>query len=285
MSRPRRRMKRMFAGIAMALAVGLAGPGNVLGQGRTPGRTGPTSAARRGTVPRVGAPRVHEGVSLGAFNRLYRPSVVLRKGTGRGSGTILASEAGDTLILTAAHVLRTSGAVEVELQAHNLGLPNDPKSAQRWPRVVPAEILASDVAADVALVRVRGLTALPYAARMAFREDAPEAGQTFTALGYDGARQLIGWRTTMQARAMVDLGQGGGMRPFVVTARPSVKGRSGGGLFLDDGTVVGVCVGRFEIEKGRWVGLFASLESVYGVLDRAKQTGRVRVRESRKAPG
>ena len=206
---------------------------------------------------------------------MYRPSVVLGHGNGRGSGTVIASKAGDTLILTAAHVVSGGGGVSVELHPYNLGLPISLSKKAGWPRVVPGRVIASETAADVALVRVKGMTTLPYLARVAGLEERPERGQVLTALGYDEAKVLIGWRTRVEANAMVDLGLGGGSRPYVVTERPSIEGRSGGALFREDGTVVGVCTGRFEIERGRWVGLFASLDSIHALLKAAGQEERV----------
>ena len=263
-------MRRKFwSGRAVLVLGGLLGisSGVCLGQGRVT----PRQIAPRREAP----PRVHDQITLGQFSVLYRPSVVLRHGNGRGSGTVIASVAGDTLILTAAHVVSGGDEVSVELHPYNLGLPISLSRKPEWPKVVPGRVIARETAADVALVRVEGMKAMPYLANLAGQEERPEAGQTLTALGYDGAKALIGWRTRVEANAMVDLGLGGGSRPYVVTERPSVEGRSGGALFREDGTVVGVCTGRFEIERGRWVGLFASLDSIHAILKAAGQEERM----------
>jgi len=56
-------------------------------------------------------------------------------------------------------------------------------------------------------------------------------------------------------------------RPFLVTTRPPEHGRSGGGLFLPGGELVGVCVGRIEIlKRNRQLGLFASSASIRRML-------------------
>ena len=53
-----------------------------------------------------------------------------------------------------------------------------------------------------------------------------------------------------------------------MTARAPEHGRSGGALFLggDRPVLVGVCVGRVELKKGKAVGVFASVESVRRLL-------------------
>jgi hypothetical protein len=61
---------------------------------------------------------------------------------------------------------------------------------------------------------------------------------------------------------LVDIGKGGGARPFTVTTRPPEHGRSGGGLFRADGTVIGSCTGRFDLKPGQKVGLFATMTSI-----------------------
>ena len=41
----------------------------------------------------------------------YRATVVVRRGTSQGSGTIIASVEGETLVLTAAHVVKAEGPI------------------------------------------------------------------------------------------------------------------------------------------------------------------------------
>ena len=42
-------------------------------------------------------------------NETYRPTVVVRRGTSQGSGTIIASIDGETLVFTASHVVKDEG--------------------------------------------------------------------------------------------------------------------------------------------------------------------------------
>src|SRR5262245_27562216 len=101
---------------------------------------------------------------LESDNLTFRPTVLVRRGTSQGSGTIIASLDGQTLILTASHVIRGRGAIQVELHRYNLGMENIPGAAGQWPRQVSAETVATDAAADVAILRIRNMIALPFVA-------------------------------------------------------------------------------------------------------------------------
>lgn len=254
------------------LALTLLGAG--MGMARAQGLRPPQHRA-------TGQPRLDDRATLGAVNAIYRPTVVLRKGNGRGSGTVLASVPGETLILTAAHVLGPEGALEVELHPFNLGMPDDPRGGGR-PRVVPAEIAARDRAADVALVRIRGMAALPYVARLGPAEE-PAKDTPLRSVGYDEGRALIGWRTTAAGSARIDLYHAGDPRWFTITSRPSLEGRSGGGLFRPDGTVIGVCIGRVRSDQGRWVGVFASMQSIVRLIRDSGLEGRIPVDPGRRS--
>ena len=234
---------------------------------------------------------------------IFRPTVIVRKGTGQGSGTIIASVDGETLVLTAAHVVREAGPIGVELHRYNLGVEQAiPRGG--WPVTLPAEVAASDPAADVAVVRIRGRPALPFVARLGAPGDEPGPEALVTSVGIDGGSRLESWSTRVYSSvwfAMVPDARPGtgkravagaragttgtrfrqpsrpgrdaepfgpGERPFLLTARAPEHGRAGGGLCLDGGrlVLVGVCVGRFELDNGKAVGVFASGQSVRRLL-------------------
>jgi hypothetical protein len=196
----------------------------------------------------------------------FRPTVLVRRGTSQGSGTIIASVDGETLIATAAHVIRGSGPVTVELHRYNLGLEQHPIGAGRWPRHVPAEPVASDPSADVAILRVRKLLALPFTARLLpENEDLPtKAG--LTSVGIDLGSKLSSWDTSLEETLWFELNDSGADRPFLITARIPEHGRSGGGLYDGKGRLVAICVGHAELVKGQRMGIFSSLENVRQLL-------------------
>lgn len=203
---------------------------------------------------------------------VVRPTVQLRNGEKRGSGTVIVSVPGTTLILTAAHVLKGGTEATVELHRHNLGLASTSAGLTEgggWPRLVKGAVVARDPAGDVALVKVTGMVALPHVARFDPDAASPRPGELVTSVGIDRGLHLTRWQTGVQGTAVIDIHQGGdGARPFTVVTRFPELGHSGGGLFRADGTIVGVCTGQLSIRPGTpKVGVFASFESVRRLLE------------------
>jgi S1-C subfamily serine protease len=198
-------------------------------------------------------------------NLTFRPTVIILRGNQQGSGTVIASVPGETLVLTAAHVLEGDAPAFVEVHRYNLGLENKRESIG-WPKKIPAKVVALDRAADVAVLRIGGFEAMPYVARVAAVAGEPDRGTEVLSVGVDRGAKLSSWTTEVLDHALIDLHKTGVERPFVLTEKPPEHGRSGGGLFRPDGTVVGVCVGRVELIRGRRFGVFASTASVQRLL-------------------
>ncbi len=199
-------------------------------------------------------------------DRMFRPTVKVRKKDSQGSGTVIASVAGETLILTAAHVVEGSGPLWIELHRYNLGVEKAELQGA-WPLALGAEVVATDPAGDLAVIRLRGHPPLPYVARLAPGDEEPSRGSEVTSIGIDGGTHLSSWRTEVGGVAWIAMHKGAGDRPFLVLRKPPQHGRSGGGLFRADGSLVGVCVGRIEIlERNRHLGLFASSASIRRML-------------------
>jgi S1-C subfamily serine protease len=207
---------------------------------------------------------------------IVQATVQIRNAEKRGSGTIIASAPDETWILTAAHVVRGGGAVQVEIHRFNLsgGRIFSLTEGGGWPRLVAATVAGIDPAGDVALLLIRGMTALPFVARFDLEAAEPRRGEILTSVGIDRGLHLTRWQTTIQGSALADIGKGGGARPYTVTTRPPEHGRSGGGLFRPDGTVIGTCTGRFDLKPGQKVGLFASMASIRRLI---KENGLERV--------
>ncbi|HEY2158128.1 MAG TPA: serine protease, partial [Isosphaeraceae bacterium] len=195
----------------------------------------------------------------------FRPTVIVRRGKHQGSGTVIASIPGESLVLTASHVLEGDGALYIEVHRYNLGLERRQR-AEGWPREIPARVVARDKAADLAVIRVEGFEAMPYVAKIAPGPGEPPRGEAVVSIGIDLGETLASWGSRVFDYARIDMGNGGGPRPFLLVEKPPEHGRSGGGLFTTDGTVVGVCVGRAEVVRGRRFGVFASSESIRRIL-------------------
>ena len=196
----------------------------------------------------------------------FRPTVVVRHGTSLGTGTIVASVPGETLVLTAAHVVAgEAGPTRITLFRFNLGLEETAKESA-FPKQFAATVAARDVDADVAILRVSGLPALPFQAKVEMGGAPPDAGTVVASLGYDHGERPIGWTTKFRRTARLRIRNGGVDRSFLLTDDPPVEGRSGGGLYREDGTLVGVCVGRLTPDSGRTIGLFSPVRNVHSLL-------------------
>jgi S1-C subfamily serine protease len=223
--------------------------------------------APRAVASRRPAARIRAAGSLIASDDwTFRPTVVVRRGTSRGSGTIIASVDGETLVLTAAHVVREAGPIVVELDRYNLGLERTRGPEGTWPQPIDAELAAIDAAADLAILRIEGLADLPYVARLAAPRRLPAIDSIVTSIGIDLGTRLSSWSSRLVEVLWFELNDSRDERLFFITARPPEQGRSGGGLFLPGGELVGVCIGHTELVRGRRMGVFASWESIHHLL-------------------
>ena len=132
------------------------------GQTRQPAAAHDSARSTRG-----GPVALARGRLGAALDVTYRPTVVVRRGASQGSGTIITSVNRETLVLTAAHVVRDAGPILVELHRYNLGLEGTGRAGESWPRRVRARLAALDAASDLTIIRIEGLGALPYVARLA----------------------------------------------------------------------------------------------------------------------
>jgi hypothetical protein len=241
-----------------AVAVGV---GVVVGLGLFAAGAEPASRPTARGVP----PSAHGAVP--ADDGTFRPTVVVRQGTAQGSGTVVASIDGETLILTAAHVVSDgSGTATVELHRYNLGLERTSRIAGGWPHARNAAIVAVDRAADLAVLRIGSMKRLPFVARLAPVGDEPVRGTVVTSVGIDLGERLSSWLAHVEGVEWFVLETQKHERPFLITSRPPEHGRSGGGLFLPGGELAGVCIGRVEVTRKERVGVFASIASIRRLL-------------------
>jgi hypothetical protein len=102
------------------------------------------------------------------------------------------------------------------------------------------------------------LKRLPYVARLGPGVEEPARGTVVTSVGIDRGEHLSSWLAYVEGVDWFLLEEQKEERPFLITSRPPEHGRSGGGLFLPGGELVGVCIGRVEETKKVRVGIFAS---------------------------
>ena len=244
---------------------------------------GPGTRARPSR--RVGQPRcvTRRRPALPADDWTYRPTVLVRRATSQGSGTIIASVEGETLVLTAAHVVRDRGPIVVEFHRYNLGLERAAAAPGPWPRTVRATLLATDPAADLAVLRIVKLAPLPYVARLApttsTRPPIPSSTRSGSTWGPTSPPGPPGWSKPSHSSSTDNREQ----RPFLITEKIPEHGRSGGGLYLSNGELVGVCIGHAELVKGKEMGVFASRESIRILLVDRKLSATIARSESLRA--
>jgi S1-C subfamily serine protease len=248
-------------------------------------RIGPAGRARDaaavvGARDNSGVPKLRSPRPLD--DRTYRPTVVVRRGTLQGSGTIIASLNGRTLVLTAAHVVEGHDPIKVELHRYNLGLERSPSRPGEWPRQLRAGLVAVDRSADIAVLRIDRIAPLPYVARLAPGADDYPKGSTVISVGVDLGTKLTSWTGRLVKSVSMLFNDSDEERRFLITDRTPEHGRSGGGLFLAGGELVGVCVGHAELVKGRELGVYASIESIRALLEEAKLTAVVASSERRR---
>ncbi|WP_435021749.1 S1 family peptidase [Tundrisphaera sp. TA3] len=196
----------------------------------------------------------------------FRPTVMIRNGSSLGTGTVIASSAGETLVLTAAHVVASeTNPTRVALHRFNIGVEQTAKESA-FPKQFAATVAARDPDADVAILRVPGLPALPYRARIEPGSNPPEPGIVVNSLGYDRGERLLGWTTRFRRTARLRIADERVDRMFYLTDDPPVEGRSGGGLYREDGTLIGVCVGRITWDTNKTLGLFSPIRNVHRLL-------------------
>jgi hypothetical protein len=128
------------------------------------------------------------------------------------------------------------------------------------PKQVPGTLVSYDLNSDVGLVRIEGDYVFT-AARVAPPSYKCQKGEPVVSVGCDN-----GADATERATQIVSIDRYNHAPNLQVAFEP-VQGRSGGGLFNQQGQVIGVCNAADADEKQ---GLFASLGAIYAELDRAK---------------
>ena len=172
------------------------------------------------------------------------------QGSSRGTGTVIDCRQGEALILTCAHIFRDSGGegrIGVDLfGAHDA-------------RGLAGQLVAWDLDRDVALVSVF-TDAQIQPARVAGSARELAVGEQVASVGCDG-----GADPTVQFSQITAVDKYLGP-PNVQVAGQPVPGRSGGGLFALDGSLIGVCNAADPADKE---GLYAALSAVHEQLDEA----------------
>ena len=172
------------------------------------------------------------------------------KGASWGTGTVIDCRQGEALILTCGHIFRDSvgeGTIEVDLFGDT--------AAGR----LAGQMVSYDLDRDLALVSVFTEVNLE-PVKIGSVGRPREVGEGVVTIGCDGGRD-----PTMHVSRVASVDKYLGPANVQVAGQP-VQGRSGGGLFAIDGTLLGVC-NAADPEDNE--GLFAALPSIHEHLDEA----------------
>ncbi|MHC4405013.1 MAG: trypsin-like peptidase domain-containing protein [Planctomycetota bacterium] len=201
---------------------------------------------------RGGAPAdAHEGI----VDRLIAASVRLRVedagGRSCGSGTIIDSRNGKALILTCGHIFRDCGETE-RIRVDLLG----PSRTEN----VPGHLMGFDLDRDVGLVMIHVPGAVD-AARVAPPGHRVSRGDRVINVGCNN-----GGPPTARISRILGVNKFLGPPNLQASGLP-VEGRSGGGLFSEDGLLIGVCNAADPTDNA---GLYAASPCIHDQLDQAE---------------
>ena len=191
---------------------------------------------------------------------------------GFGSGTIVSSNAKESLILTCAHIFKVEGSrqqylpkqfprqVTVDLfdgVLRGQGL----KTATRG---IPARVVDYDFQTDVGLIAISPGYTLP-ASPVVPANWQPTPNMKMITAGCSGGRDATLWNTNVvkpEAKMLLN------NKPYeaVECLHEPTQGRSGGGLFTLDHYVAGVC--DMAVVGGQR-GYYATPRSIHALLDRS----------------
>jgi len=196
--------------------------------------------------------RLHGGRDA-ATARLLAATVRLKVDDGGshsvGSGTIIDAREGEALVLTCGHVFRDSrGKGPIEIDLFGPGAP----------RGLPGKLISYDLKSDVGLVSFRpgvGVSAV----RVAPLTYNVRNNDPVVSIGCDHGNP-----PTVCVSHVTAINKFLGP-PNLIAAGQPVQGRSGGGLFTNDGLLVGVCIAADPADDD---GMYRALGAIHAELDR-----------------
>ncbi|TWT57341.1 Thioredoxin [Thalassoglobus neptunius] len=165
-----------------------------------------------------------------------------------GSGTVIASKPGHTVILTCGHIFRNfqqDSKIEVDFI-------RDGKSIEHV-----ATVEKFDTESDLGIIVVNTDQAMPVAP-IAMLPHTPDVGDSVAGIGCSAGD--LPTRNDIQITA-IDRYEG--PNNIECTGLP-VQGRSGGGLFNHNAEIVGVCIAA---DRDRERGLYSGLHAIHQILD------------------
>jgi thiol-disulfide isomerase/thioredoxin len=210
------------------------------------------------------------------WETVVRIRVLARGSVGFGSGTVIHSSPGESLILTCAHIFKLEGQRQappqrfprkIMVDLFDGKLHGDHPAQVHYVESLEGQAVDYDFNVDVGLIRIRPGRRLA-AARVVPAHWQARAKMLMMTVGCSEGQDATAWETVVQNPQMHGLSGNPAYQAIECRIAPK-QGRSGGGLFTTDGYIAGVC--NFAEPQGDH-GLYATPRSIYSVLDRNKLT-------------
>ena len=169
-----------------------------------------------------------------------------------GSGTIIESQPGRSVILTCGHIFRgLSKDAVIEVDYFTAGKTN--------PETVVGDVITYDLKSDLGLLEIPNSQPLP-AVKLRTASENLVVENKVTSVGCGGGKL-----PSIQKHAVTSINRYRGPENIECTGIPQ-QGRSGGGLFIDS-QLVGVCIAADPKDKR---GIYTSMKPVEEILMKAK---------------
>ncbi len=188
---------------------------------------------------------------------------------GFGSGTIIGSTSQEALILTCAHIIHVDRKAvpfpslyknRVTVDLFDGTPPSQVKT--KLIETVSGEVVDIDLERDVCLLRIPTNRRLPVSPIIA-RNWVPEKNLKLTTGGCSLGQEPTFW-TTYVIQPKASLLSGKPNYEAILCKTAPKQGRSGGGLFTDEGYLVGVC--NYS-EPSANLGYYISTRNIYRIID------------------
>ena len=230
-----------------AVTTATADPSNAIPMAVVP--IGRSTAAQTVSVTAGG-----EAAQQTAMQASVRLKVADATGHSYGTGTIIDTHGDEALVVTCGHIFRDSqGQGEITVELFRDGVPT----------AVPGQLIGYDAdERDIGLVSIRpqGPVQAAMVAPSGFRL---AVGQTVFSIGCDR-----GADPSVRVSRVTAIDKYVGAPNIEVGGQP-VDGRSGGGLFTEDGTLIGICNAADPADDE---GIYAALATIHWQLDQIGQS-------------
>jgi RNA polymerase sigma factor (sigma-70 family) len=192
---------------------------------------------------------------------------------GMGSGTIINSNVLHSLVITSAHHFKVDGFEQfqpakfphkIEIDLFDGKLSDGKPAKVHFVETVAGELFALDFDRDVALVSIRPGRQLAASPIVPARW-TPQAGMRVLTVGCSAGNDATPWHTRITRAQVQNFLQGNSTYEAIECETAPKQGRSGGGLFTDEGYLIGVCNYSSPTTNS---GFYATAGSIHTLLER-----------------